>query len=113
MRHLLIRLAAVAFFFGLGFGLGPATAAPLPKVDGLAVQTDSVEPVGYYRYRYPYRRGYSIPLSALLLGLVSAMAALPLPALLPSLLVVEPRAKPRIGGFPAAPQFSPRTLVRN
>jgi hypothetical protein len=103
MRHLLIRLAAVAFFFGLGFGLGPATAAPLPKVDGLAVQTDSVEPVGYYRYRYPYRRGYY----------AYRYRALLLPALLPSLLVVEPRAKPRIGGFPAAPQFSPRTLVRN
>jgi hypothetical protein len=58
MRHLLIRLAAAAFVVGLAFGLGPAAAAPLPKVDGLAVQTGSVEPVGYYRYRYPYRRGY-------------------------------------------------------
>ena len=59
MRHLLVRLAAAAFVAGLGFGLSPASAAPLPKVDGVS-PTHAVEDVGY-RYRRgwrPYRYGY-------------------------------------------------------
>ena len=59
MRHLLVRLAAAAFVAGLAFGLSPASAAPLPKVDGVS-PTFAVEDVGY-RYRRgwrPYRYGY-------------------------------------------------------
>jgi hypothetical protein len=58
MRHLLTSLAAAAFVAGLAFASGPASAAPLPKIDGPAAQTSAVEPVGYYRWRGPYRRGY-------------------------------------------------------
>ncbi len=62
MRHLLTRLAAAAIVAGLAFGLSPASAAPLPKIDGLASQTNAVETVGYRYHRYgwrPYNRyGY-------------------------------------------------------
>jgi hypothetical protein len=61
MRHLLTRLAAAAFVVGLAFGLSPASAAPLPKIDSIAGQTTGpVVDVGY-RYRHgwrPYRYGY-------------------------------------------------------
>jgi hypothetical protein len=57
MRHLLATLAAAAFVAGLAFGLSPASAAPLPKVDGVS-STLAVEDVGY-RYRRGWRRyGY-------------------------------------------------------
>ena len=46
MRHLLTRLAAAAFVAGLAFGLSPASAAPLPKIDGLVSQTNAVEDLG-------------------------------------------------------------------
>lgn len=54
MRHLLVRLAAAAFVAGLAFGLSPASAAPLPKLDGLVSQTNAVETVGYRYHRYGY-----------------------------------------------------------
>jgi hypothetical protein len=55
MRHLLVRIVA-----GLAFGLNPASAAPLPKLDGLVSQTNAVEDVGYRYHRgwRPYRYGY-------------------------------------------------------
>ena len=59
MRQLLATLAAAAFVAGIAFGLNPASAAPLPKVDGVS-STLAVEDVGY-RYRRgwrPYRYGY-------------------------------------------------------
>ena len=55
MRHLLTRLAAAAFVAGLVFGLSPASAAPLPKLDGLVSQTNAVEDVGYRYHRYGWR----------------------------------------------------------
>ena len=54
MRHLLTRLAAAAFVAGLVFGLSPASAAPLPKFDGVS-QTNAVENVGYRYHRYGWR----------------------------------------------------------
>ena len=59
MRQLLATLAAAALVAGIAFGLNPASAAPLPKVDGVS-STLAVEDVGY-RYRRgwrPYRYGY-------------------------------------------------------
>ena len=60
MRHLLVRLASAAFVAGLVFGLNPASAALLPKLDGLVSQTNAVEDVGYRYHRgwRPYRFGY-------------------------------------------------------
>jgi hypothetical protein len=55
MRHFLIRLAAAAFVVGLAIGFGPASAAPLPTLNGLASQASPVENVHYYGYR---SRGY-------------------------------------------------------
>jgi hypothetical protein len=54
MRHLLTRLAPAAIVAGLIFGLSPASAAPLPRLDGLASQTNAVETVGYRYHRYGY-----------------------------------------------------------
>ena len=60
MRHLLVRLASAAFVAGLVFGLNPASAALLPKLDGLVSQTNAVEDVGYRYHRgwRLYRYGY-------------------------------------------------------
>ena len=55
MRHLLTRLTAAAFVVGLAIGFGPATAAPLPTLNGIVSQTSPVEKATYYGYRY---RGY-------------------------------------------------------
>ena len=55
MRHFLIRLAAAAFVVGFAIGFGPASAAPLPTLNGLASQASPVENVHYYGYR---NRGY-------------------------------------------------------
>lgn len=52
MRHLLTRLAAAAFIAGSLIGSGPATAAPLPKLNGPVGQTSPVETAHYYGYRY-------------------------------------------------------------
>lgn len=60
MRSLLTRLAPAAIVAGLTFGLSPASAAPLPKLDGLASQTNAVETVGYRYHRHGYgRRPYN------------------------------------------------------
>ena len=62
MRHPLIMLAIAASFAGIGFGAGPAEAAPLPKLDAVTDQAAPVEAVRYYR-RWGYRpyRNYGNP----------------------------------------------------
>ena len=47
MRHLLVRLATAAFVAGLVFGLNPASAALLPKLDGLVSQTNAVDSIPF------------------------------------------------------------------
>ena len=116
MRHLLARLAAAAFVAGLVIGLGPANAAPLPKVDGLASQTAGAELVGYRYHRYgyrPYNRhryyGYGYrPYYGWYRSLLSD------PTTGPTTAVTGGRrhgSDPRIGGISAGPRFRLRTTA--
>ena len=64
VRHVLIRIAAAVLVVGFAIGVGPASAAPLPTLNGLASQAGPVEKAHYYGYRYrgyggyyPYRYG--------------------------------------------------------
>ena len=43
IRHVLIRIAAAVLVVGFAIGVGPASAAPLPTLNGLASQASPVE----------------------------------------------------------------------
>ena len=88
MRHLLVRLASAAFVAGLVFGLNPASAALLPKLDGLVSQTNAVEDVGY-RYHRGWRPYRYTGISPSLLRLRILLPRLLLPAVLPALLALS------------------------
>ena len=84
MRHLLARLAAAAFVAGLVFGLSPASAAPLPKFDGLVSQTNVVE--GLPLSPLWLAALQPLPLLRLWLSPVLRVSALLPPLLLPAVL---------------------------